>query len=270
MHIGISKRTGLAGTVLLLALIPCLIGEDSLQVGYTILRTDAGVTTPVGTALFTYTNSQGVLVSQAGVESSSTTQIGRVYVDQTGAETGIALVNATMLPATVALILRNAAGREVARTTRALGAGEHLAQYVSQIFGNAAVNLRGSLTFESDQPLAAITLREVRNIHGEPLYTTLPVINLAALPTAAVTRFPHIAAGGGYTTQFVLINPRNETATGKFSIFASDGSPLRLSSPANIRDSRASSRLLPESRRSARCCARHSPRSSRAWASPAS
>ena len=40
--------------------------------------------------------------------------------------------------------------------------------------------IRGSLTFDSDQALAAIAIRESRNGHDEPLYATLPVADLLA------------------------------------------------------------------------------------------
>ena len=47
----------------------------------------------VGSALITYTNSAGVLVSQAGVGAAEPTRSGRIFVDESAARTGFAIVN---------------------------------------------------------------------------------------------------------------------------------------------------------------------------------
>jgi hypothetical protein len=44
--------------------------QTQLQVGYTVLAVTTGSIAPVATALFTYTNPAGVLVSQAGVAAA--------------------------------------------------------------------------------------------------------------------------------------------------------------------------------------------------------
>ena len=44
--------------------------------------------------------------------------------------------------------------------------------------------------------------------------TTLPVTDLSAAPSTAPVVFPHFAAGGGWTTQIVLVNPTDTTLTG--------------------------------------------------------
>src|SRR5262249_34167806 len=88
--------------------------------------------------------------------------------------------------------------------------------------------LTGSLTFESDQPVAAITLRESRNAFGEPLYTTLPVVDLSTTAATQSLTFPHIAAGEGYTTQLVLINTTPAVIRGAVRLFGSYGLPLMV------------------------------------------
>jgi hypothetical protein len=44
--------------------------------------------------------------------------------------------------------------------------------------------------------------------------TTLPVTDLSAAPSTAPVVFSHFAAGGGWTTQIVLVNPTDATLTG--------------------------------------------------------
>src|SRR5216117_3904995 len=44
--------------------------QAQTQVGYTTLTSDSGTPVPVATALFTFTNPNGILVSQAGVAAA--------------------------------------------------------------------------------------------------------------------------------------------------------------------------------------------------------
>ena len=66
--------------------------------------------------------------------------------------------------------------------------------------------MRGTFTFTADLPVAVIALRGFVNERSEFLMTTLPVAPLTAGPADTVY-FPHFAAGGGWTTQVILVNP---------------------------------------------------------------
>jgi hypothetical protein len=205
-----------------------LYSQSQIQVGYTLLTADPGTSVPVGSALFSFTNPQGILVSQAGVAAAEPILSGRIFVDETGTQTGIALVNPSQQEAFVTLILRDASGVEVNRITRTLSAGRHLATFVFQIFKNLPASFTGSLTFESNQKLAAIALRQSSNSLDEPVYTTLPVVDLAVPAGNEPLVFPHIAAGSGYTTQVLLINTTSQRLTGRISLIAPEGTPLPL------------------------------------------
>ncbi|MBI4472668.1 MAG: SBBP repeat-containing protein, partial [Acidobacteria bacterium] len=217
--------------VLLLAVLvmpSSMSGQGTLQVGYVRVTANAGNRIPVGTALFTFTNSSGVLVSQAGVGTTEPIRNGRIFVDGVGTRTGIALVNSSAQPATVTLSLRDTGGREVNRTSLSLAAGQHRPAFVDALFNTSLSGFVGSLTFQSDQPLAAVTLRENRNALGEPLYATLPVLDLSIAGTTQPIIFPHIAAGDGYTTQLVLVNRTSTRVRGRVRLIASSGQPLVL------------------------------------------
>lgn len=205
-----------------------LHAQAQIQTGYTILTPDAGNGVPVASALFTYTNSSGVLVSQAGVGASEPVRSGRIFVDEAGTKTGIALANSSSQDAAIALTLRDGAGNEISRQTLRLAANRHVSQYVSDLFTGRPGNLTGSLTFDSDQAIAAISLRESRNAQGEPLYTTLPIVSADAAAGNQAIVFPHIAAGAGYSTQLLLINSGPQTLRGRIHLVASDGQPLLL------------------------------------------
>jgi len=203
--------------------------QTSIQVGYATLTADSGNRVPVASALFAYRNSADVLISEAAVGGTEPIRSGRIFVDEAGTQTGIALANPSSESATITLILRSDAGVETARQPLTLLAGEHRSRYVSQLIANPPPNFVGTLTFESTQPLAAVALRESRNAYAEPLYSTLPVVDVAAPPAAAPVVFPHIAIGGGYSTQIVLINPGADVLEGRVDLITSDGRPLQAS-----------------------------------------
>src|SRR5436309_15389233 len=85
------RRTCLTVVAACVAISSWLWPQAQIQVGYTILTSDSGSTAPVAAALFTFSNSGGVPVSQAGVAATEPIPAGRIFVDQEGAETGIAL-----------------------------------------------------------------------------------------------------------------------------------------------------------------------------------
>ena len=61
------------------------------------------------------------LVSEAGVSASEPIRAGRIFVDEIGAQTGLALANPSSLDAAVTLTLRDASGKELSRRNLALG-----------------------------------------------------------------------------------------------------------------------------------------------------
>ncbi len=211
-----------------LVLSVSLFSQSQIQVGFTILNADPGSLAPVGSALFTYTNPSGILVSQAGVAGVVPFNSGRIFVDQAGTFTGLALANPSSSSASISLSLRDPSGSELLQSSLSLPPHQHTAVYVHQLFPNLPDNFTGSLSFSSNQPLAAITLRESRNAYNEPLYTTLPVINLSSPPSSLPLVFPQIAAGDGYSTQLVLLNTSSSPASGSISFTDSSGNPLTL------------------------------------------
>ncbi len=209
------RRDGFPSLCILAGLASFLFPQSQTQTGYTLLTADSSTPVPVGSALFTYTNSQGVVVSQAGVAAAEPFLSGRLFVDESGPQTGIALVNPSSRDAAVTFTLRDDSGFLISTKSQTLKAGCHLATFVFQIFSPLPTSFStGSLTFASDQKLAAIALRQNSNSYGEPLYTTLPIIDLSASPSAQSVVFPQIAAGGGYTTQLLLLNTCQRTGFG--------------------------------------------------------
>jgi sugar lactone lactonase YvrE len=201
--------------------------QSQTQIGYAVLSPNTGGPAPVAAALFTYSNSSGIIVSQAGVGSAPPFLHGRVFVDERGTQTAVALVNTSAQTATVNATLRDPMGMIAGQTSLTLNPGEHRSVFIFQLFGTLPQDFTGSATFDSNQPLSAITLRQRYNSFNEPLYATLPVVDLSAQGDSQLV-FPHLAAGAGYVTQLLLFNRGSQTANGQVRFFASDGSPLVL------------------------------------------
>ena len=169
--------------------------QDTLQVGYSVVRLESGTGIPAGTAVFSFTNGDGVLVTEAGVGAVEPVMRGRIFVDEVGTRTGVVLVNPEAASQVVNLTLRDAGGTTVGEESLVLNPGEHVAQFTDELFGTTP-GFEGSLTFESAAGLGAITLRQSANRFGEPLFTTLPVADLDAVAGTEAVVFPHLAAGG--------------------------------------------------------------------------
>ena len=76
--------------------------ETTTQVGYGRIRAAAGSTTPSGIAIFQFRDSEGVLISEAGVPASEPVQEGRIFAEVNGpVNTGLAIANPNDVPATI-------------------------------------------------------------------------------------------------------------------------------------------------------------------------
>ena len=56
----------------------------AMRVGYARIRADAGSTTPSGVAIFAFRDSEGVLISEAGVPATETVMEGRIFAEVYG------------------------------------------------------------------------------------------------------------------------------------------------------------------------------------------
>jgi hypothetical protein len=77
------------------------------------------------------------------------------------------------------------------------------------------------------------------NERGEFLITTLPIVDIGA-PSSSDTTIPHFAAGGGWTTQVLLVNPSDSVLNGVAQFLGTSGeviqtSPYRLGPGSSAR-----------------------------------
>ena len=97
--------------MLLVTFIPSVNAQDSVQTGYIRLVPDAGASAPAGVAIFGL-QTGGVLISEAGVPSTTTIQSGRIFADVAGpVNTGIAMANPSAEEAAISFYFTDSSGR---------------------------------------------------------------------------------------------------------------------------------------------------------------
>ncbi|MBZ5551584.1 MAG: VCBS repeat-containing protein [Acidobacteriia bacterium] len=223
--------------------------EGLVQAGDAVVNLTSG-TAPFGTAVFSVTQN-GVVVAEAGVPASPPTTSARIFIDlQTGdtaksgrleasaitINTGFAIVNRGGATANVTFTLREVSGQPTAIGHALLPAGAHLAKFINQLpdiapdFVLPATLLVGhqfaTLELRSDQPLSVLALRLTTNQRGETLITSTPIADLTKAPSTDPVFFPQFVDGGGYQTDFYLLNTSSVFANGTIKILGNDGFPL--------------------------------------------
>ena len=206
--------------------------SPELRVGYGQVETDAGMTPPAGLAIFS-SRVNGILVSEAGIPASTPVLEGRIFAETDGVvRTGIAMANPNDTAATVAFFFTNSEGIDSGHGTFTLGPREQIAKFLDEAPFNGGSAIEGTFTFSSNLPVAVIALRGLVNERSEFLMTTLPVAPIA-VPTTGTVYFPHFAAGGGWTTQVILINPTHATISGSVQ-FLGSGSETEAAAPKTL------------------------------------
>ena len=213
-------------------------GAASTTQGGSVRITPAGASTsPSAFAEFQLTTG-GVTVTQASVQAQAPAAAFRMYVENSGTagqassiQSGVAITNTSTTTATVNLELMEMTGASTGLTAIVSVPGQgHVSKFLSEIFPAVSASFRGVLRITSGAtPLAVVALRTRYNETGRFLITTAPVSNEASAATTADLIFPHIADGGGYTTQFVLFSGiAGQVSNGTVRFLSRTGQELNL------------------------------------------
>lgn len=207
-----------------------LTRSTGLGVGYAVVSLVQGSRTPAGSAIFQFTSGESV-ISEAGVLSVQPTTAARIFVDNVGTRTGVAIASVANPPTTVTFRLLNTSGTPLQTTTREVPAGGHLAIFADELFSQVREGFTGLMEITSLVPIAPVTLKLTTNARGQSILTTLPIVDLTRPETAASLIFPRIGFGdfgaGVLATRLLLINgDAGSWITGKFSFFQPDGTAL--------------------------------------------
>ena len=214
---------------------------DTLRLGSVQIVPFAGFDTPHAHLVLNHRDG-GVLTFITSIEGELPGRTFRMYAEASGdfdsgitgsTRSGVAFANPSDEPATVRLEMRGLDGI-LLQTSQPLTVPPNgqVALFLNQVpgFEMLPVPFEGALrvTAVSAQGITATGFRAIYNERGNALFTTTgPLIENAG--TADQLVFPHIAEGGGYTTQFIVIGGVSGQAnSGVLRFFNQDGNPLNL------------------------------------------
>lgn len=219
---GVSRTTGGQGT--------------TAAVGYASIQPELGYGPVAGVGIFGF-RQNGVLVTEASVPASGTLRRGRIYAEMNGPiergsiQTGVAVTNTSAMPARVLFELINMDGIPAGPgSSVSIPANGQFATFLNQVSGlvRPQTPFQGILRVSSSSPISVLGLRGRYNERGDFLITTVPPANEGSAAAQGETLyFPHVVDSGGYTTQFVLINPASsQPAPGTLRFFSSSGQAM--------------------------------------------
>jgi hypothetical protein len=210
-----------------------------LSIGFARMQTSSG-TAGSGLAFVSYRQG-GVLVSEAAFAASAPILSGRTYVEVGGAlNTGIALVNPGSQAASVSFFFTDATGTNFGESNISIPPNSQIAAFVNEApfrnaLGSRPISDARTFTFFTSSSAALISAAAVRtrlNERAEFMMTALPI---AEVPPGAdrqietsSTSIAHIADGGGWATEVLLVNTDILTATGTLQFFSSAGQNLTV------------------------------------------
>jgi hypothetical protein len=211
--------------------------------------TTAGATTPVvagfarmqtssgaagaGLAIISHRNS-GVLGSETALAAAGPGFSGRSFVEIGGAfNTGVALANPNNQAASVSFFFTDAAGTNFGDSSITIAANSQVVAFLTEApFRNGITSQKPitdarTFTFGSNFPVSAAVLKTRLNERGDFMMTAIPVAGLGGSSTSS-TSITHIADGGGWTTEVLLVNRSDAVASGTIQFYAPSGQNLNI------------------------------------------
>jgi hypothetical protein len=213
------------------------VGSNT-RVGAIRVTSDAHSFSPDFFTIYTFRRA-GVTVSMASAPMVQPAQMFRLYVeaavDAAGLiETGVVVHNTSANAATVSFELTDlngtSVGQPVVVNIPRLG---QISKFLREIpgFGSVSLPFRGVLRVSTNNAdgISVLGIRGHYNQRGDFLITTvLPFDETQSTQPPAQLAFPHVADGGGYSTDFVLFNSGTSTSSGTVSGFLRNGVPLNI------------------------------------------
>jgi hypothetical protein len=197
----------------------------SVKAGWVRLIPDEGTWAPVGSGVFGY-NPEQLLISESGIPSAAPTTRARVYVDLSRSHnTGLALANLVNSAARLRMKAYSVNGIEpLGEAPIPLEPNGYAASFADEFIKPLPAEFTGVLEISSETPFAALTLRTLINERDDFLMATFPVADLESEAPSPIV-FPQVVDGGGYETEFILINPSG-ASTATLDIRGETGEPL--------------------------------------------
>jgi sugar lactone lactonase YvrE len=201
---------------------------SGLHTGYVVVSPDSGSSAPAGNAVFRFERA-GSLTTEAGIGAATPTSSARVFVDNIGTYTGLAIANSGARDADVAFTLLARDGTQLEATTRTLAPRNHTALFAHDLFPDFGATFSGVMEISSNTAVSVLALKLTTNVREDLVLTALPVADLDHPTTAPFLVLPQIAAGGRFSTRIMFLNSeRTEGIAGSLRMFQSNGDPMPL------------------------------------------
>jgi hypothetical protein len=202
-------------------------GSEDAKVGWMQVVPDPANSTPVGSGVYGY-NPVDILTMESGIPSAGATKHARIFIDLTNHhDTGLAIANLNGATASIAIQAFQADGATPAGTSQGslqLAGFGHDAAFADQLISGLPTDFKGVLDINSAALFSAITVRSLYNERDDFLATAFPIADATRTAPSPIV-FPHIADGGGYETEFMLISPEGESNT-TLNLFDETGIPI--------------------------------------------
>ena len=223
-------------------------GSGDIKVGYARVTSDPSVG---GTIVFARSDVlTGTVLYEAGVPATFPVSDFHLFLDSIlHKDTGLAMVYpvpdaalAQQLEANVTLQLYDTSFQLIDEEASVFQPGEHRARFVHELFPavlEQALEMQGVVVVASDQPLAAVTLRQNDDPDADfpeevPTLTTFPVVSpiseeVSGDPAPVTVYFPQVGDGTvaniRLRSNLIFVNTGLET-TLEVDFFGSSGNPL--------------------------------------------
>jgi hypothetical protein len=198
--------------------------SSSPNIVHSEIRFSPGTATAGATAILSYRNPEGVLVSETAVPAQPALQRGRIYAEVDGpVNTGVAISNPNDSDVRIDFYFTGLNGVDSHSGSFQLRSHEQSARFLNEAPFSGGEVIHGAFTFTASAPVAAIALRGRTNERSEFLMTTLPVVDLDAPVSNQVQTMAHFSTGGGWRTEILLVNPTDETLSGTVRFIGDDG-----------------------------------------------
>jgi len=203
--------------------------SSTIQIGSARITPASGDKTPLPLGIFSFTKNN-VRVSEATVTGLQGTQF-RTYVENSGTAgttgailSGLAIASADASSATVTLEAFRLDGTSTNLTASlTIPVGGKTAKFSNELFPSLPSTFKGVVKITSSSTISVAGIRGRYNERGDFLITTVPLSTQLSAGSASEVVFPHIAEGGGYTTQFVLFNAVADRALSGTVLFRTTG-----------------------------------------------
>jgi hypothetical protein len=153
-----------------------------------------------------------------------------IYVNLSrGHDTGLAIANPARTNANVTISAYQSDGVTpigASQSPLQLPGNGHSAKFATELISGLPVRFTGVLDIKSATSFAALTLRSPSNERNDFLMTTFPIPDANHIAPSPVV-FPQIVDGGGFVTEFILLNA-GEASKATISFFDNKGRQLAV------------------------------------------